>query len=242
MRKHRAKREKLGQGKPKPKPTKKSRPPIKRRNVQQGKPMNEDVQQVQQGEPKVPVSKIKELGAERGTAGNGDAGGGEPSSTPPVAAYKKGLKHRPRYTELEKSRLKAMVVKAMEKAFTVGVAAKAVGIARSTVIAWQDQDPEFKAQCEDSMETRLDRLEDRVITEAHRLKQPHHMTGCMFMLNGYRRERFMPMTRHEHVGVGGGPILVAVAAKIQKMSTEELRLELAKLLQPTIVNSVENKG
>ena len=45
----------------------------------------------------------------------------------------------------------------------------------------------------------------------------------------------MPMTRHEHVGAGGGPILVAVAAKIKLMDTDTLRFELGKLLGTALV-------
>ncbi len=164
---------------------------------------------------------------------------GEPSPVAPVDAYKNGLAYRPKYTELEKARLKDMVVAALGKAFTIGVAARTVGISRATVVAWQDQDDEFRARCQDQIETRLDQIEENVVAATENLNQPHKMTGSMFMLHGYRRERFMPMTRHEHTGPGGGPILQAVAVKIKNMTDDELRAELGKLLGSALVQSGE---
>ncbi len=153
----------------------------------------------------------------------------------PVEAHKKDVAHRPKYSEMEKSRLKEMIVEALVTVLTIGVAAREVGLARSTVVAWQDQDEDFRARCEDAIETRLDRLEYTMAASAENFNQPHKATMGMFILNGYRRERFMPMTRHEHVGAGGGPVLIAVAAKIKLMDTDTLRFELGKLLGSALV-------
>ncbi len=135
----------------------------------------------------------------------------------------------------EKEQIKAKIVEVMGDEFTLGVACRVVGIRRDTAVAWQEQDPEFKAVCDSQMETYLDRIENKMGQRALDMKQPHDATQGMFILNGYRRERFMPMTRHELTGPGGGPVQIALLAKIKKMTDDELRAELAKLLGPTLI-------
>jgi len=257
---------------PQPKPSKRSRPEIRRRNIQQGKRMEEGVQQVQQVEAKVPVSKVKELAAVQGSMGKKDkkllgSSGimqvgaylqedtlpgpapsesselGEQKQSPvaPVDAYKKDLPaYRPKYTPQEIKRKKALFLEAMERGiFTPGVAADAAGISRNTAFAWRDKDAEFGAAWDQAIEKCLDQIEERMRQIGLELNQPHKVTAAMFLLNGYRRERFMPMSRMEHTGPGGGPILMGVMAKIRKMSTEELRAELGKLLGSALVQPGE---
>ncbi len=273
MSKHRAKREK--KGKAKPKSTKKSRSEIKRRNVQQGKPMNEGVQQVQQVKAKVPVSRVKELGAGEGSMSKKDEKLLESSGIMQVGAYlqedtspgpapsesselgeqkqspvvfvdtkKTGLPaHRPKYTPAQITHKKTLFLKAMNRGiFSPGIAARAADISRNTALAWRDTDPEFAARWDELTETALDRIEETIRKTCLNLTQPHKLTGLLALLNAYRRERFMPMTRHEHVGVGGGPILMAVAAKIKNMNTEELRVELSKILGPAICKQPDKEG
>ncbi len=160
---------------------------------------------------------------------------GEPSSVAPVDAYKNGLAYRPKYTPQQIARKKALFLEAMDGGiFSPGIAARAAGISRNTALAWRDKDPEFAAAWDEAVETALDQMEETIREAALNLNQPHKLTGAMFILNGYRRERFMPMSRMEHTGPGGGPILMGVMAKIRKMSTEELRVELGKLLGPAL--------
>ncbi len=267
----RAKREK--KGKAKPKSTKKSRSEIRRRNVQQGKPMNEDVQQVQQVKAKVPVSRVKELAAVQGSmrkkekkllessgimqvgtylqedtspgpAPSESSELGEQKQSPVVSVveYKNGKLSRPKYTPQQQARYKAMIVEAIGEHFTIGPAATSVGISRSTAVRWQEDDADFMAACQSKVEGHLDEIEGNMKKITKDLNQPHKVTAAMFMLNGYRRAMFMPMTRHEHTGPGGGPILMGVMAKIRKMSTEELRVELGKLLGPALCVHLSEKS
>ncbi len=163
-------------------------------------------------------------------------GEGGPSDVASVDTYKKDLPaYRPKYTPQQIARKKALFLEAMNRGiFSPGIAARAAGISRNTALAWRDKDPEFAAAWDEAVETALDQMEETIREAALNLNQPHKLTGAMFILNGYRRERFMPMTRHEHTGAGGGPILMGVMAKIRKMSTEELRVELGKLLGPAL--------
>jgi len=164
---------------------------------------------------------------------------GESSSVASVDTYKKDLPaYRPKYTTQQIARKKALFLEAMNRGiFSPGIAARAAGISRNTALAWRDKDPEFSAAWDEAVETALDQMEETIREAALNLNQPHKLTGAMFILNGYRRERFMPMMKHEHTGPGGGPILAAVAQKIKLMDTGQLREELRKILGPALVES-----
>ncbi len=174
-------------------------------------------------------------------SGKQATGEGGSSSVALVGTHKKGIR-RPKYTPEQIIRKKAHFIEAMAGgAFSPSTSAEIAGIGTSTAFRWKNQDPEFAAEWDAAVDKCLDRIETRLQEIALELNQPHKVTAAMFLLNGYRRERFMPMTRHEHTGPGGGPILHAVAAKIKNMDTEELRAELGKLLGSALVEVKDPK-
>ncbi len=217
---------------------------LKRRNIQEDKPMFNTMRGVEQVKAKAPASKVKELGAERGVSGEGNGGQEKPSPDVSVDAYKTDLPaHRPKYSPQQIRYKKTLFLKAMERGiFSLGIAARAADVSRNTILAWQDQDSTFKARCDELFETALDQLEETIRQNCLSLSQPHRLTGLLALLNAYRKDRFAPMTRHEHSGPGGGPILQAVAAKIKGMDTEELRVELSKILGPAICEQPDKEG
>lgn len=50
---------------------------------------------------------------------------------------------------------------------SISMAARAIGIARRTLISWKDDDPEFAIQYAEAMQAGLDRLEDEAYRRAH---------------------------------------------------------------------------
>ncbi len=208
---------------------------LKGRNIQ----MNEDVQQAK---AKVPARQSKDLREKRGVWGAGNVGKEKPSPVVHVDPYKTvPAAFRPKYTPTQIAHKKTLFLKAMERGiFSCGIAARAADVSRNTILAWQDLDPTFKARCDELFETALDQIEETIRQTCLNLTQPHKLTGLLALLNAYRRERFAPMTRHEHTGPGGGAILAAVAVKVKGMTDDELRFELSKLLGSSLVQSGEN--
>ncbi len=253
MSKHKHKREKPS--KANPKSTKRSRSEIKRRNVQQGKPMNEGVQQVK---AKVPVSKVEELAGEQGSMRKKDKKLLESSGIMQVGAYLQedtlpgpaplesgeivGQKQSPmaQVAHSKKEQMKERFLQALGQTFSVARAAKLAGVPRRTVYHWRTGDVAFGEEWDSQIEAHLDDVEDAMHTAAMKMTQPHHATLALGMLNARRSELYSPKHRVEHTGPGGGPILMGVVAKIRKMSTEELRAELGKLLGSALVESGEN--
>lgn len=251
MSKPRAKREK--KGKAKPKSTKRSRSEIRRRNIQQGKPMNEDVQQVQQVKAKVPGSKVKELATGQGSMRKKDKKLLESSGIMQVGAYLQEdtlpgpapsesseivqQKQSPmaQAAHNKKEHMKQRFLQALEQKFSVARAAKLAGVPRRTVYKWRESDAIFGEEWDDRREGHLDAIEDAMMEGALKMTQSYHAVLALGMLNAHRSELYSPKHRVEHTGAGGGPILLAVAAKIKLMDTEELRGELGKLLGPSLV-------
>ncbi len=166
----------------------------------------------------------------------GDGGGDSIVSAPPHKNIAGRFGGGDRMTPLMMAEKKEVFIKSMKNGgFTPGPCAEAAGIDRTTAFRWKEADADFSARWDAAFESCLDRIEGNLRGITDNLNQPHKVTAAMFLLNGYRRDRFMPMSRMEHTGPGGGPILLAVAAKIQKMDTEELRVELGKLLGPGLV-------
>ena len=198
-----------------------SQPKLKRRN-QEDKLMFNTRRGVEQVKAKAPISKVKELAAEHGTSGNSQ--GGEP-----VLNSKRPMR------QLKKERLKELFLEALTKSFSVAGAARRIETARSVVYRWRDEDANFASAWDDCIEAHVDDVEAAIQEAALNLNQPHKVTAAAIFLNANRSDKYTPRHRHEHSGLASGPILLAVAAKIQKMDTEELRVELGKLLGSALV-------
>ena len=135
----------------------------------------------------------------------------------------------------KKEHMKERFLQALEQKFSVARAAKLAGVPRRTVYKWRESDAIFGEEWDDRREGHLDAIEDAMMEGALKMTQSYHAVLALGMLNAHRSELYSPKHRVEHSGVGGGPILLAVAAKIKLMDTEELRSELGKLLGPSLV-------
>ncbi len=212
---------------------------LKRRNIQEDKPMKGDVKHVEQVKAKVPASKVKELEGEL-TVEQGDASPGPaPSESSEIVQQKQSPMAQVAHSK--KEQMKERFLQALEQKFSVSRAAKLAGVPRRTAYRWREGDPVFGEEWDDRREGHLDAIEDAMMEGALRMTQPHHAVLALGMMNAHRSDLYSPKHRVEHTGVGGGPILLAVAAKIKNMDTDTLRSELAKLLGSTLVQPSEER-
>ncbi len=137
--------------------------------------------------------------------------------------------------QIKKEQMKERFLQALEQKFSVARAAKLAGVPRRTVYKWRESDAIFGEEWDDRREGHLDAIEDAMMEGALKMTQSYHAVLALGMLNAHRSELYSPKHRVEHTGAGGGPILLAVAAKIKLMDTDELRGELGKLLGPSLV-------
>ncbi len=199
---------------------------LKRRNIQEDKPMFNTMRGVEQVKAKVPARQSKDLREKRDVTGEGNEGQVEPNSMAQMS-------------QLKKRRVQSVFLEALEKTFSVAKAAKHAGISRRTVYRWREDDVEFGAEWDDRKEAHLDEIEDAMKSVAVALKLPFHATLALGLLNAHRSELYSPKHRMEHTGPGGGVILMGVMHKIKGMNTDTLRQELGKLLGPALVQPGE---
>lgn len=81
----------------------------------------------------------------------------------------------------------------------VSKACKAAAIGRTLAYQWKREDPEFAQQWEDAIENAVDNLEQSAWQRAQRQKDPSD-TLLIFLLKGYRSERFKDKAHVEHAG------------------------------------------
>lgn len=100
--------------------------------------------------------------------------------------------------EAESTRLnKARFIEAVGEALAIGPTAKALGISRSSIYRWMDEDPAFKAAVAEAREGAVDTLEDSAYARA--LKGDTVLT--IFLLKN-NRERYREVQAAQHaIGV-----------------------------------------
>lgn len=131
----------------------------------------------------------------------------------------------------------------------VTAAAEAAGIARRTHYDWLESDPVYAEAFAEAQEKAIDLLE----LEARRralegVDEPVFYKGVevgavrkysdtllIFLLKGYRPERYKERVAAEHSGPDGGPIEHKHEVDLSKLSTEELRA-LARILDKASPN------
>jgi hypothetical protein len=99
-----------------------------------------------------------------------------------VFRKRKHKQHASRKKEATKAN-KARFVKALLTGVSPGVAATAIGVARSTAYSWKHDDVEFSAVWDDAVETALDKVETVVMNEA----LAGNLQACEFTLKWRRR-------------------------------------------------------
>src|SRR5215813_7662783 len=112
----------------------------------------------------------------------------------------KGKPGRPR-----KLKEKAEFLEAVEGKLAVRAAARAVGVARSTIYRWRDEDKAFEEEVKERQECAIDRLEASTYEQAMQPDSPPVLK--IFMLKSWRPERY-----RETVGVEHG-----ISAELQRV-------------------------
>lgn len=137
----------------------------------------------------------------------------------------------PRYREQRKQKF----LRALAECGVITDAAKVAGVERKTVYRWREQDPDFAKAWDEAEQEAADKLEREAIRRAvegveepvfHQGKivgyvRKYSDTLLIFLLKGYKPERYKERQAHELSGPGGGPIPIDdVRAALQRKLDE----------------------
>lgn len=117
---------------------------------------------------------------------------------------------------------KSAIIRSFELGNSVSMACRSARLGRTTYYRWRQDDREFALACEAAIETGTDRLEDEAKRRA--MGKDGSDTLLIFLLKARRPDKYKDRVSNEHTGPRGGPILIAPAIDLSKLSDDELAL------------------
>lgn len=96
------------------------------------------------------------------------------------------------------------IIDALHNHPSLGRAARKARVTRHTLRNWRRADADFDAQVEAAREVGFEVLEDALIERGAK----NDTTAAIFMLKGWKPERYRETSRHEFTGRDGEPIRV----------------------------------
>ena len=105
------------------------------------------------------------------------------------------------HTRRNNARAKAKALEALRCGMSMTAAARAAGVARCTLYAWQANDPKFREAIADAIEAGTDLLEDALAGKGLAMDDHASVRACEILLKARRPERFRERHSVKHSGV-----------------------------------------